>query len=292
MGAIKTLGIVVLAVLAIVVWSAAFTVNERERAIVLQFGEVKRAINEPGLYFKVPVVNSVRKFDKRILTFDAEPENYLTDEKKNLLVDSFVKWRIDDPIKYYTTMSGDERRASLRLGQIIKDGLRGEFGKRTIQQVVAEDRADMMAILTEQANTIADQFGIKVVDVRIKRIDLPTDVSEAVYNRMRAERKRVAQELRAQGAEAAERIRADADRQREVLLAQAYRDAEQVRGEGDAKATETYAAAYGQDPEFFSLYRSLDAYQTAFEGGNNLMVLEPDSEFFQYFRDVAGEQRQ
>ena len=265
--------------------SAVFTVYQTQYALVLQFGKVVRTIQEPGLKFKIPFINDVRKFDRRILGFEMKQERFLTNEKKNLDVDAFVKWRIQDVTLFYTRLGGQVQRANERLSQIIGDGLRSEFGKRSIQEVVAEDRSEMMAILTEQTNAdVSDRFGVEIVDVRIRRIELPEDVSSSVYQRMEAERKRVAQGLRAQGSEAASRIRADADRQREVLLAEAYRDAEQLRGAGDATAAEIYAKAYGRNPEFFSFYRSLDAYKRAFAGDNNMFVLDPESEFFKYFR--------
>jgi membrane protease subunit HflC len=265
--------------------SAVFTVYQTQYALVLQFGKVVRTIQEPGLKLKIPFINEVRKFDRRILGFELKQERFLTNEKKNLDVDAFVKWRIHDVTLFYTRLGGDVRRANERLLQIIGDGLRSEFGKRSIQEVVAEDRSEMMAILTEQTNVdVSGRFGVEIVDVRIRRIELPEDVSTSVYQRMEAERKRVAQKLRAEGSEAASRIRADADRQREVLLAEAYRDAEQVRGEGDATAAEVYAKAYSRNPEFFSFYRSLDAYKRAFAGAENMFVLDPDSEFFKYFR--------
>ena len=274
------------ALLFFVVPLVFYTVDEREQAIVLQFGEIVDSVQEPGLHAKLPW-STVKKFDKRILGFDLNTERYLTSEKKNLDVDSFVKWRIEDPTTYYTTMSGDENVARARLSQIIRDGLRGEFGKRNIQEVVAEDRSTMMKILTEETTQDVAGFGIEVMDVRIRRIELPSDVSDSVYRRMEAERKRVAQEHRSKGKEESERIRADADRQREVLLAEAYRDAELVRGDGDATSADVYAKAYNQNVEFFSFYRSLDAYKTAFSN-QNIFVMQPDSEFFEYFNSATG----
>ena len=265
-----------------------FTVKEWERAILFRFGEIVRTDYKPGLHFKIPFINNVLKFDGRILTLDAEPERYLTAEKKNVIVDSFVKWRIDDVATYFTAMGGDPMRANLRLSQIIKDGLRGEFGKRTIQEVVSGERKQIMDILTLNAENQAKEFGIKVVDVRIKRIDLSEDVSTSVFHRMEAERDRVAKELRSQGAEAAERIRADADRQRTVILAEAYREAEHIRGEGDARAAEIYAKAYNKNPEFYAFYRSINAYQSSFNNKSDVMVLEPDTDFFKYFNSMKG----
>jgi len=282
--------IVVAAFLLLIVPLVFYTVDQRDQAIIIQFGKIQDTITEPGLHAKLPW-QSVEQFDKRVLGFDLETQRYLTREKKNLDVDSFVKWRIKDPATYKTTMSGDENVARSRLSQIIRDGLRGEFGKRNIQEVVAEDRSTMMHIITEETTKDVASFGIEVVDVRIRRIELPDDVSDSVYSRMEAERKRVAQELRARGAEAAERIRADADRQREVLLAEAYRDGEQIRGDGDAQAADTYAKAYGKNKEFFSFYRSMDAYKTAFDN-NNVFVMQPEGAFFDYFNDLNGKPKE
>lgn len=265
-----------------------FTVDERERAIKFRLGEIVKTDFEPGLYFKFPLVNNVRKFDARIVTLDAEPERYLTSEKKNVIVDSFVKWQINDVATYYTAMGGDERNANLRLSQIIKDGLRGEFGKRTIQEVVSGERAQIMTILTTNAAIQAEEFGIRVVDVRIKRIDLSEDVSVSVFLRMEAERARVAKDLRSRGAEAAERIRADADRQRTIIIADAFRESEQLRGEGDGESAAIYAKAYEQDSEFYSFYRSLNAYKSAFKTKSDIVVLEPNSDFFKYFKNSQG----
>jgi len=267
---------------------SVFTVNERELAIKLRLGEFERGDYAPGLHFKLPLVDNVRKFDGRILTLDAEPQRYLTFEKKNVIVDAFVKWRITDVASYYKTMGGDERRAILRLSQVINDGLRSEFGKRTIQEAISGERAQIMRIITAQAEEQVRPFGIDIVDVRIKRIELPPEVSSSVYRRMEAERSRVAKELRSRGAEAAERIRADADRQRTVILAEAYRDAERLRGEGDARAAEIYAAAFSQNPEFYQLYRSLSAYRNVFNKKEDILVLDPQAEFFRYFKDSRG----
>lgn len=269
-------------------WASMFTVKEWERAILFRFGEIVRTDYKPGLHFKIPLINNVRKYDGRILTLDADPERYLTAEKKNVIVDSFVKWKIDDVSAYYTALGGDSLRANLRLSQVIKDGLRGEFGKRTIQEVVSGERREIMNVLTANAERQTAELGIKVIDVRIKRIDLSSDVSNSVFRRMEAERDRTAKELRSQGAEAAERIRADADRQRTVTLAEAYRDAEHIRGEGDAKAAEIYAKAYNLDAEFYAFYRSINAYQTAFSNKSDVMVFKPDADFFIYFNKMKG----
>jgi membrane protease subunit HflC len=280
--------LIALAVVVLVAGSSAFTVKEWERAILFQFGEVVRTEYTPGLHFKIPVINNVRKFDGRVMTLDAEPERYLTAEKKNLIVDAFVKWRIEDIKQYYTSMGGDAERTNLRLSQIIKDGLRAEFGKRTIQEVVSGERKEVMEVLAVNTAAQAKNFGIRIVDVRIKRIDLPEDISTSVYRRMEAERARVAKDLRSRGAEAAERIRADADRQRTVIVAEAYRESEQLRGEGDAKASDIYATAFKRDPEFFSFYRSINAYRDSFRDKGDILLLAPDNDFFKYFKDSKG----
>ncbi|MGD8592712.1 MAG: protease modulator HflC [Gammaproteobacteria bacterium] len=284
MGQAKMLGGIIILALLIVGSFSIFTVHEREKAILFRLGEIVKTDFTPGLYLKMPFVNNVRLFDARIQTLDAEPERYLTSEKKNVIVDAFVKWRIGDVERYFTSTGGDPNTANSRLSQIIKDGLRGEFGKRTIQEVVSGERMEIMDILTAQANEQAKTFGIDLVDVRIKRIDLAKEISESVYRRMEAERLRVAKDLRARGAEAAEIIRAEADRKRTVLLAEAYREAQTIRGEGDGSAAKIYADAYNQDKEFYALYRSLSAYRKTFANKGDVLVLEPDSEFFKYFK--------
>jgi membrane protease subunit HflC len=269
--------------------SMLFTVDERQLAIKFRLGEIVASDYEPGLHFKAPwPINNIRKFDKRVLTLDTHPERFLTGEKKNVTVDFFVKWRISDPATFYTTFMGDERQANLRLLQIIKNGLQLEFDQRTIRQVVADDRAEMMDSLTRTGNEQVKGFGIQLVDVRIKQIELPQDVRSSVFERMRAERERIAAEHRAQGQEAAKGIRARADRERTVLLAEARRDAEVTRGEGDARATEIYGKAYSRSEEFYDFYRSMNAYRGALANQNDVLVLEPDSEFFKYFgSDIA-----
>ena len=281
-------GLVLLVLLLLLGWNSLFTVKQWELAALFKFGEIVRTDYKPGLHFKLPIVNNIKRFDGRIQTLDAEPERYLTAEKKNVIVDSFVKWRIDNVSDYYTAMGGDRVRTNIRLSQIIKDGLRSEFGKRTIQEVVSGERKEIMNILLNNAEREARKFGIRVVDVRIKRIDLSPEISVSVYHRMEAERSRVAKDLRSKGAEAAERIRADADRQRTIIIAGAFREAEQLRGNGDAKAAEVYARAYNKDPEFFSFYRSLNAYKETFRDRNDMLVLEPDSDFFRYFKNSRG----
>jgi membrane protease subunit HflC len=263
---------------------AVFTVDETQTAIRFRLGEIVEANYDPGLHFKVPFINNVRKYDARVQSLDTDPERFLTAEKKNVIVDSFVIWRIADVGRFYTAVAGDPNRANLRLDQIIKDGLRSEFSKRTLQEVVSGDRRQIMEILSTIASREAKQLGIDVLDVRIKRINLPDEVSSSVFRRMRAERERVARDFRSRGAEAAERIRADADRQSTVILAEAYRDAERTRGEGDARAAEIYAKAYGRNPDFFGFYRSLNAYRGAFSSKDDILVLQPESPFFRYFR--------
>ena len=273
--------VIVVGVLAV---ETVYYVDEREKAIVFQFGRIVRSHDAPGVHFKKPFINSVQFFDARIQTMDADPELYLTGEKKNLVVDSFAKWRIRDVAKYYVTVSGLQANVRARLAQRVNDSLRQEFGKRTVQDVISGDRAEIMELVRRAVDDEAGEFGVEVVDVRLKRVDLDPEVSERVYSRMEAERARVAKELRAKGAEAAERIRADADRQREITLANAYRDAQEIRGEGDATATLTYASAFGRNAEFYTLYRSLNAYQNTFSTQNDLLILEPNSEFFKYFK--------
>lgn len=272
-----------------VLGSSIFTVDQRQHAIVFQLGEVRDVIEDPGLYFKWPMIQNVRYFDKRILTLDtSEPERYITSEKKNVLVDSFVKWRIVDPRLYYVSVAGDEERAKTRLSQTVNAGLREEFGKRTVHDVVSGERNKIMEEMREKADLDARKIGVQIVDVRVKRVDLPSEVSESVYRRMEAERKRVANELRSEGSAEAEKIRADADKRREVIVAEAYRDAQQIKGEGDAKASATYAQAFNQSPEFFAFYRSLEAYRNSFQSKSDIVVLEPNSDFFKYMKKADG----
>lgn len=276
------------ATLLVVFAMSVFTVDQRQFALVFQLGEVKRAIDEPGLNFKIPLVQNVRYFEKRILTLDnSEPERFITSEKKNVLVDSYIKWRIVDPKLYYVSVGGDESRAKTRLNQTVNAGLREEFGKRTVHDVVSGERDKIMDQMREKADTDARKIGVEIVDVRLKRVELPTEVSDAVYRRMEAERKRVANELRSEGSAEAEKIRADADRQREVIIADAYRDAQKVKGEGDAKAAAIYAQAFGQNPEFYAFYRSMEAYRGSFKSKNDLLVVEPNSDFFKYMKSLG-----
>jgi membrane protease subunit HflC len=279
--------VVVAGVIAIL-GASIFTVDQRQYAIIFQLGEVRDVIAEPGLYFKWPMIQNVRYFDKRILTLDtSEPERFITSEKKNVLVDSFVKWKIVDPKLYYVSVAGDETRAKTRLSQTVNAGLREEFGKRTVHDVVSGERDKIMEQMREKADLDARKIGVQIIDVRVKRVDFPTEVSESVYRRMEAERKRVANELRSEGSAEAEKIRADADKQREVIVAEAYREAQKMKGEGDAKAAATYAQAFNQNPEFYSFYRSLEAYRNSFKSKSDIIVVEPNSDFFKYMKSVG-----
>lgn len=274
-----------LVVLLMVLSMSMFVVDQRQNSIVFRLGEVVAIQKEPGLYFKVPLLDNVRFFDVRILTIDtAEPERFLTSEKKNVLVDLFVKWRITDVRNYYTSVGGDEMNAQRRLLQTINDGLRAEFGNRTVHDVVSGERDKIMDLMRKKANEDASKIGVEVLDVRLKRVDLPQEVSGSVYGRMEAERKRVANELRSTGAAESEKIRADADKQREVILAEAYREAQRIKGEGDARASANYAKAYEINPEFYAFYRSLEAYRASFKNRSDVLVLEPNSEFFKYLK--------
>ncbi len=284
------LNIVALSIVTVLVIAAMsiFTVDQRQFALVFQLGEVKRVISEPGLYFKIPMIQNVRFFDNRILTLDNnDPERFITSEKKNVLVNSYIKWRIVDPKLYYISVGGDEARAKTRLNQTVNAGLREEFGKRTVHDVISGERDQIMEDMRVKADTDARKIGVQIVDVRLKRVELPNEVSEAVYRRMEAERKRVANELRSEGAAEAEKIRADADRQREVIIANAYRDAQKIKGEGDAQATSIYGKAFGQNPEFYSFYRSLEAYRDSFGNKSDVLVVEPGSEFFKYMKGAG-----
>lgn len=279
----NTIITIVLAAIIFVVSSALFTVKEGDTALVFRFGEIIETNLQPGLHIKVPFVNNVRHFDIRLQTLDAAPERYLTSEKKNLIVDSFVKWRIVDATKFYTTMNGDIRLANLRLGQIIKDGLRSEFGARTVQEVISKDRRSIVEAIRDNTSLAVASFGIEVVDVKIKRVDLPQDINETVYRRMAAERNRVANDLRSQGSEAAERIMADADRQRTIIRADAFRDSEKIRGEADAKAIAIYAYAHTKNKDFFFFHHSLNAYKSVFNDKSDIMIIDTNSDFFNFF---------
>ena len=281
--------IVALVVVLLLLSFSLFTVDQRQAAMVFQLGEIVGIKKEPGLYLKVPLVQNVRYFDTRVLTLDAaEPERFITSEKKNVLVDYFVKWRVFDVEKFYVSFSGDELRSINRLAQTVNDGMRAEFGKRTVHDVVSGQRDDVMESLRKSADADARRFGVQVLDVRIKRVDLPSEVSESVYRRMDAERKRVANELRSTGGAEAEKIRADADKQREIIVAEAYRDAQRVKGEGDGRASAIYGEAYGRNPEFYAFYRSMESYRSSFRNKNDLMVVQPNSEFFRYMKSSKG----
>jgi membrane protease subunit HflC len=275
----------VLFVLLVTLAMCVFTVDQRQHAIVFQLGEVMEVISEPGLHWKWPLIQNVRFFDKRILTMDTpEPERFLTAEKKPVLVDSYVKWRINDVKQYYISVGGDEMVAKTRLAQTVNSGLREAFGKRTVHDVVSGERDKIMAEVQRKADIDARTLGVQIVDVRLKRVDFTPEVSDSVYRRMETERKRVANELRSEGAAEAEKIKADADRQREIIVAEAYRDAQKTKGEGDAKASAIYAQAFGQNPEFYNFYRSLEAYRQSFKSKSDVLVVDPSSEFFKYLK--------
>ncbi|XOV86039.1 MAG: protease modulator HflC [Pseudomonadota bacterium] len=275
----------VVAVLAVLGANSVFVVTELERAVMLEFGAVTRADIPPGLHFKKPFINEVRKFDARVLTLDADPERFLTLEKKALIVDSFAKFKVHDAELFYTATSGDDRRAELLLRQRVNNGLRNEISARTLHEVVSGERDELMNILTKRLDAVArTELGVEVVDVRVKRIDLPPEVSQSVYNRMNTERDIEAREHRAQGQELAAGIRADAEKQREVILAEAYAQAEEIRGEGDAQAAAIYAAAFNKDPEFYKFYRSMAAYNRTFNDRSDVLLIDPNSDFFQYLK--------
>tara|TARA_B100001939_G_scaffold88990_1_gene76279 strand:+ start:1095 stop:1967 length:873 start_codon:yes stop_codon:yes gene_type:complete len=278
-----------LVVLLAVVSNSLYVVNERERAVLLKFGEVVSTDIEPGLHFKIPIVNDVRRFESRLITLDSSPQRYLTAEKKALIVDSFVKWRVADAGKYYTATGGDEFSANSLLASRVDNGLRNKFGERTVYEVVSGERDALMAEITKELDDIAlNELGIHVLDVRVKGIDLPPEVSNAVYSRMSTEREREARDHRSRGRELAEGIEADADRQNTVIEANAYREAQQIRGEGDAVAAEIYANAFNQDQEFYTFYRSIAAYKSSFAGKEDLLVIDPESDFFRYLKNPTG----
>ncbi len=283
----KAANILIGAVIVLILLSLSmFVVDQRQNAIVFQLGEIVGVKTKPGLYFKIPLIQNVRFFDSRIQTLDTgEPERFITAEKKNVMVDSFVKWRIIDVKQYYISVGGDEERANTRLRQTVNSSMREEFGKRTINEVVSGEREQIMTVLRQKIDADARKIGIQVLDVRLKRVDFPSEISDSVYRRMDAERKRVANELRASGAAEGEKIKADADKQREVILAQAYREAQQTKGEGDAEASSIYAAAFGRNAEFYSFYRSLEAYKQSFKSKSDVMVVDPSSAFFKYMKN-------
>ena len=283
------LGVIFIAGLGLLLLGSLYTVNQIQYAVVFQLGEVVAVRTQPGLYFKFPLVQNVRLFDNRIRTLDNnDPERFITAEKKPLLVDYFVKWKIDDPKQYYVSVGGDEQRAKIRLTQTVNDDLRAAFAQRTVHEAVSGDRESVMESMRQRAEKDARQIGVHVLDVRIRRVELPPEVTESVYRRMEAERKRVANELRSTGAGEAEKIRADADRQREVILADAFRTAQEIKGGGDAKAAALYSAAYGKNPEFYTFYRSLETYRQGFKSKADVLVLDPASPFFRYFNSPTG----
>ncbi len=286
----KTIPLIIAAIIIFVLGNdTLYVVKETERAVKLQFGRIVAADITPGLYFKLPFVEKIRKFDARVLTLDAEPESYLTAERKRLIVDAFAKWRIVDVEQYYKATGGDEAIAHSRMANRVNDGLRNQFGVRSLHEVVSGERDLLMANIAEGLNaTVRESLGIEVVDVRVKRIDLPAEVSEQVFRRMKAEREKEARELRARGTEAGERIRADADRQQTLIMANAYKESEQIRGEGDASASAIYAAAFEKDPEFYAFTRSLTAYRAAFANRDDVLLVEPNSAFFRYLKDPQG----
>lgn len=280
---------IVVAILALIVLiaSSAYVVDQRQTAIVLRFGKIIEENIEPGLNFKIPFLDRIERFSSQILSLDAQPESFLTNEKKYVQVDFFVKWRISEPGKFYRSTGGDLNRAENRLESIMRDGLRNEFSKRTIQEAISGERDEIMQGLQTKSNEAANQLGVNIVDVRVSRIDFTESVSESVFNRMRSERERVAQDFRARGREEAERIKAAADRDAVIIEADAYSAAEKIRGQGDAKAAQIYAEAYNKNAEFYSFHRSLEAYRKAMGQSGDVMVLEPDSEFFRYFKNKS-----
>ena len=292
MNILKTFAPLLIIIVLGLINASIFVVKETQRAVKLEFGRVVEVDVPPGLHFKIPVVNDVKKFDARILTLDAAPQSYLTSEKKALTVDSFVKWRVSDVNNYYTSTGGDEERLRRLLIQRVDAGLRNEFGTRTVKEVVSGQRDELMNKLTLQLDKIAtEELGVEVIDLRVKKIDLPPEVSESVYNRMRTERERLAKELRAQGNEVAEKIRATADKDKTIILADAYRLAEEIKGNGDATATATYANAYSKDPEFYDFTRSLKAYQNTFGSKSDILLINPDSDFFKYLGNSKAQSK-
>jgi len=264
--------------------NSIFTVDQREKVIVFRLGEIVRTDLSPGLHFKMPFINNVRKYDGRIQTLDSSPERFLTSEKKNVIVDTFVKWKISNVDNFYRAVGGDPRQVDTRLNQFVKEGMRAAFSKQTIKELISVGRDKIRIGLVADMNELGKGLGIDIVDVRIKRIDLPEEVSASVYKRMESERERVARDFRSRGKEAAERIKANADKEGEIILANAYKTSQELRGKGDAQAAKTYATAYNKNKEFFAFYRSLDAYRKSMGSGNDLIVLEPSSDFFKYFK--------
>lgn len=283
MGNRSVIALIVGVVAVVALWNSFYIVSQTERAVLLRFGRVVEADVQPGLHMKIPYMNQVRRFDARLMTLDAPTQRFLTLEKKAVMVDAYAKWRVKDADRFYTATAGLKATADERLSRRLESGLRDQFGKRTLHEVVSGERDALMADITASLNRMADQeLGIEVVDVRVKTIDLPKEVNRSVFERMSTEREREAREHRAKGNELAEGIRADADRQRRVLLAEAYRESEETRGDGDAQAAAIYAKAYTQDPDFYAFYRSLQAYKQGFSGKDDVLVLDPSSDFFRF----------
>ena len=276
---------IALLVVLILLSMATYTVDQREHAIVFRLGEIIAVKEDPGLYFKTPLVDNVKYYDKRILTYDSStPDRFITSEKKNVLVDSFIKWRIIDPAKFYVSVNGDERQAERRLTQTVNDGLRAEFGKRTIQEVVSGERSEIMDIIKDRADRESNNIGIEILDVRLRRVDLPKEVSDSVYQRMEAERKSVANELRSEGFAESEKIKANAEKQKEIIITDAYREAQKIKGQGDAKAARVYSDVFSKNKEFYDFYRSLEAYRNSVNSKEDILVLDPNTEFFKYLQ--------
>ncbi len=284
----KILIAIAVLVVAIIGSASLFTVNETETAILFKWGKIQRSNYEPGLHVQIPFINNIKKFDIRIQTFDAKPEDYLTEEKKIVVVDSFIQWKIEDVEAFYVSMRGDMDVAQERIGTIVKEGLRNEFGRRVMHEVISGERHIIMDDINKSANKDVKPFGIRIVDVRIKRIEFPPKVSDKIFRRMETERTRIAKELRAEGNESAARITSEADRQVTIIKAEAFKKAEQTRGEGDAQSASIYAQAYSKNKEFYSFYRSLNAYSNTFSSTSDIMVVEPDSDFFNYFKNIEG----
>jgi len=278
-------GFVVLVLAAVVISMSTFIVHERELAIKFKLGEIVESEYDPGIYFQIPIINNVRKFDSRILTMDTPSERFLTAEKKNVIVNSFVKWKIADPKTFYTATAGDERQAIARMASIINNELKGQIASKTMREVISGERATIMQQVTDNAGIKVKDLGVELIDVRVKKVELPEEVSNTVYRRMATERQTVAREFRSRGEEKAKQIRANADRQREEILAEAYRKSETIRGEGDAISAKTYADSFNQDKDFYSFYRSLKAYDTSFGNSGDMIVLSPESDFFKFFKD-------
>jgi membrane protease subunit HflC len=283
-------GLFVAGFIALVVWMSTYIVKEQELAIKFKLGEIVSVDLEPGLKWKIPLINNVRKFDSRVLTLDTPSERYLTQEKKNVIVDSYVKWRIADPRNFYTSTQGDERIAVSRMVSILNDEMKGQFGSKTVREVISGERSAIMEAVTQNAGVKVQDLGVELVDVRIKRVELPENVSRSVFQRMVKERATVAKAFRSAGEEQAKGIRANADRQRTEILAEAYRKSEEIRGDGDAEAAKIYADAFGQDKEFYAFHRSLSAYRNSFTNNRDMLVLSPESDFFRFFKEAAGKQ--